>query len=323
VGIGQDVAACGPIAHTDMISIERAADKAIHAQLVEQVRFLIATGRFRPGDILPSTRKLARQLGISFHTVRKAYRELEDDGLLHAVVGRGYEVRRKGAESRATRMEKASSVLHETLQRLIGLGLDVGEIEYVFEEQISLLDTSGPGLKVAFVARSEEVAAMCAAQLSGHLQTVVEPTDFNSLHQQRDADFLIASFRDLPQVREVAPAADIIGVATNLSPGTLDRASRLTQQETLGLLARSRDAIPVLSGALRTECGFEGQIIAATSDARREEMLQIVRQSDLVLYTRAARRRVKPLLEGVRSDELDVHISAETLKTVAAQIPIS
>jgi GntR family transcriptional regulator len=304
-----------------MISIERASDKAIHVQLVEQVRFLIATGRFRPGDVLPSTRKLARQLGISFHTVRKAYRELDEDGLLHAVAGRGYEVRHTGLGSRAVRMEKASSVLHDTLQRLIGLGLDIGEIEYVFEEQISLLDTSGPGIKVTFAARSAEVAAMCAAQLTSHLQMVVEPADFDTLHQHRDADFIVASFRDFPQLRDLAPAADIIGVATTLSSGTLDRASRLTQQETLGLLTRSRDAIPVLSASIRSECGFEGQIIAATSDTRREEMLQIVRESDLVLYTRTARRRVKPLLEGVRSDEIDVHINSETLRSVAAQIP--
>ena len=44
---------------------------------------MIATKQFQVGELLPSTRELGRQLEVSFHTVRKAYGHLEDEGLDH------------------------------------------------------------------------------------------------------------------------------------------------------------------------------------------------------------------------------------------------
>jgi GntR family transcriptional regulator len=58
-------------------------------QLVRQVRLALAAGRLRPGDRLPPARELAAALGVNFHTVRKAYGDLEAEGLLSCEQGRG------------------------------------------------------------------------------------------------------------------------------------------------------------------------------------------------------------------------------------------
>ena len=75
-----------------MIQIDRTSNIPVHAQLVNKLKFQIADGQYRTGDLLPATRKLADQLDISFHTVRKAYAALQEDGLLEVRTGRGYEV---------------------------------------------------------------------------------------------------------------------------------------------------------------------------------------------------------------------------------------
>ena len=52
------------------ITIRRTSKTPVHEQLVEQLRYLIASGHYQIDQPLPSTRVLAKQLSISFHTVR-------------------------------------------------------------------------------------------------------------------------------------------------------------------------------------------------------------------------------------------------------------
>jgi len=65
---------------------------AIYEQVVRQLVFAIAGGVVQPGDMVPSVRELARQLAINPNTVARAYRQLQDDGVLQSVRGTGLEV---------------------------------------------------------------------------------------------------------------------------------------------------------------------------------------------------------------------------------------
>lgn len=58
-------------------------------QIARQIRLGIASRRFAPGDRLPSARGLAATLSVNFHTVRRAYADLETQGLLRCERGRG------------------------------------------------------------------------------------------------------------------------------------------------------------------------------------------------------------------------------------------
>ena len=61
-------------------------------QLKQQITWLIAGGQLKPGDRLPTVRKMADQLSINLHTVRNAYHKLEADGLVETRQGRGTHV---------------------------------------------------------------------------------------------------------------------------------------------------------------------------------------------------------------------------------------
>ena len=71
------------------IIISNSSGQPIYEQISRQVKGAIATGRLRPGEPLPSIRALARDLRISVITTKRAYEELERDGFLENVPGKG------------------------------------------------------------------------------------------------------------------------------------------------------------------------------------------------------------------------------------------
>lgn len=61
----------------------------IYEQIIEEIKNLIRKGELKENDVLPSVRSLARELKISALTVKKAYDELEKDGLIVTIHGKG------------------------------------------------------------------------------------------------------------------------------------------------------------------------------------------------------------------------------------------
>ena len=71
------------------VSIDLRSDIPIYLQLIEQVRQQVADGRLKPGDQLPTVRALASELHINFNTVSRAYRLLDEAGIISTQQGRG------------------------------------------------------------------------------------------------------------------------------------------------------------------------------------------------------------------------------------------
>ena len=71
------------------IVIRNTGDTPIYEQIVSQIKSQILTGKLKEGEALPSIRVLARELRISVITTKRAYDELEAQGLLRSVAGKG------------------------------------------------------------------------------------------------------------------------------------------------------------------------------------------------------------------------------------------
>ena len=72
------------------IIIQPQGTLAIYEQIVNQLKSAIVTGELTPGEALPSIRSLAGELGVSVITTKRAYEELEKDGLIRSVAGKGF-----------------------------------------------------------------------------------------------------------------------------------------------------------------------------------------------------------------------------------------
>lgn len=72
-----------------MFFINGSSKEAIYEQLKKQIIELIAIQVLQPNDKLPSIRALAIQLGVNPNTVAKAYQQLEEEGLIYSLSGKG------------------------------------------------------------------------------------------------------------------------------------------------------------------------------------------------------------------------------------------
>ncbi len=72
-----------------VFQIDFKAGKPVYLQLVDQIRYAAASGALRPGEPLPSIRPLAEELRVNRNTIAKAYTELESQGVIETIPGKG------------------------------------------------------------------------------------------------------------------------------------------------------------------------------------------------------------------------------------------
>lgn len=98
------------------IIITNSAQEPIYEQIVRQIKKEILTGELQEGEALPSIRSLARELQISVITTKRAYEELEREGLIETVGGKGSFV---AGQNKELLREKRLSILEEKLTEVI------------------------------------------------------------------------------------------------------------------------------------------------------------------------------------------------------------
>ncbi|MFO8098384.1 MAG: GntR family transcriptional regulator [Salinibacter sp.] len=305
------------------IELDRSADTPVRKQLVEQLRYLIASGHFKVDDPLPSTRAMGDRLDLSFHTVRKAYQELQEQGVLRSKAGSGYMVQERAPLPKEERIEKGATIVHNTLRRLVGLGLGDAEIEALFQEQASLLDHAGLDRKLIVVGPHTELNELWANQLSEALQQTVRPVPRPQINRHQDADFAFTPHRHLTDVLEAIPRGDALGFVTHLPTAALERVVRLLDHETLGLVTRYQETIAPLAEALRSTAGFDGQVVAASIEDGVDHLGQFTEETDLLLYTPASHRRLRPHLRDAPGEhaEITLLVSQDSREAIVKAVP--
>src|SRR5436190_18698757 len=72
-----------------LFQIDFKTGKPVYLQLVDQIRYAAASGALRAGEPLPSIRPLAEELRVNRNTIAKAYAELESQGVIETIPGKG------------------------------------------------------------------------------------------------------------------------------------------------------------------------------------------------------------------------------------------
>ena len=103
--------------------ISNASNLPIYEQIVEGIKRHISSGELREGDMLPSIRALAKDLRISVITTKRAYEELECEGFIYTIAGKGCFV---AARSREWMREDLLRQIEEHLQELSRLATAAG-----------------------------------------------------------------------------------------------------------------------------------------------------------------------------------------------------
>ena len=122
-----------------ILQIDTANGLAIYEQVVRQLKFAVASGKLRRGELVPSVRELSKQLAINPNTVARAYRQLQDEEVLEAVRGLGMQIK-PGAEKRCRtdRKRLIASRLETVLTEARQSGLLRDEVRKLVDRELAL-----------------------------------------------------------------------------------------------------------------------------------------------------------------------------------------
>lgn len=114
------------------IIISNSSDKPIYEQITSQMKNMIITGVLKEGDLLPSMRFLAKELRISVITTKRAYEDLERDGFIETVTGKGSFVASKNMEFiKEEQLRIAESYLQKAVDTAKSSGIGLEELQEI------------------------------------------------------------------------------------------------------------------------------------------------------------------------------------------------
>lgn len=122
------------------IIISNSSPDPIYEQVSKQIKAQIISDELSPGDALPSIRKLAQELQISVITSKRAYEELEKEGFINTVGGKGCFVALQNKELlKEKKMKTVEDLLNEAVKEAARLGITLEELK----EMLILLSNEG------------------------------------------------------------------------------------------------------------------------------------------------------------------------------------
>jgi GntR family transcriptional regulator len=121
------------------VSIDTNAPEPVYEQIVRQIHEGVASGRLEPGALLPPVRQLATDLMLNRNTVARAYKMLEEQGVIQTAGRKGTFVRPDAAvEVTEARNGRGQRILRQAIKRLTADGLSPDEIDAIFTSAMRL-----------------------------------------------------------------------------------------------------------------------------------------------------------------------------------------
>jgi GntR family transcriptional regulator len=119
------------------ISVLISSPEPVYEQIVRQVQGGVAQGHLKPGDPLPTVRQLATDLELNRNTVARAYKRLEDQGVILTAGRKGTFVRDDAMrEVGRLKSDQAGRQVREMVSALRGAGLNAAEISALFNDAL-------------------------------------------------------------------------------------------------------------------------------------------------------------------------------------------
>ena len=134
-----------------ILDLNTADERPIYGQIADRVKFAVAGGVLRPGDLVPSVRELSKQLVVNPNTVARAYRDLQTEGLLESVRGMGLQVAEGAADRcRVARREIVRDRFRRAIDEARQSRMAPAEIEAIFREEWARTNSPNDGAGISW-----------------------------------------------------------------------------------------------------------------------------------------------------------------------------
>ena len=154
----------GGLILSEFFQVNPQLDIPIYQQLVDHIRAGIKTGELPAGTRLPTVRELAEEMNVARGTIKRAYDELESEGMVEKAQGRGTFVSYQ-PESLESRKDRAMAAIDQLFGQLEQLGFSIHEMHIFLQLKLQELAARQSNLKVAVVECNPEILAQLCEQL--------------------------------------------------------------------------------------------------------------------------------------------------------------
>ncbi|ARU61942.1 GntR family transcriptional regulator [Tumebacillus avium] len=275
----------------------------LYIQVKDAVLAEIKRGEWKAGDKLPTERELSEKLQVSRNTVSQAYQELEAEGILSSVQGRGTFVCDRDD---AVRLENRKELLLKIIDIAMEEGLQLG---FSLEEFVELTEVRAKEkidflrhVQVAFIECNREQVEYFAKRLQGDSGVSITPIVLDELRQEFDryepivasSDLVITTFFHYDEVKDLLGVRkNVLAIALDPQIETIVRIARIPVGRKIGLVCKSDNFAGKVLLALKN-AGIDNldiEVFAGLSTP--EPVSEIVSRLDVVICSPGRRREVE------------------------------
>lgn len=287
--------------------------------IADRIRLMISTKQFQVGEVLPSTRELGQQLEASFHTVRKAYHILAEEGLITGEQGRGFIVNRQTSlMDKEKRLEVGGNKVQALIEELVGYGLDDSEIELLFQEQLDFMEWPDRIQTCASVGENLELGGMLSSAIQKQVGVKSKVIDIEMYESAAQYDALFVPVRFMHKYRTLSESLMIIPIVYTYDPDVLLSIVDRFGIQTIGLVTGVEESIPKIISELKPIIPFEGSFVAGSIYGKSLPLF--VRDTDLILYTPDSARLVEQKVPAKNRIKLEYKLSDRSAEMIRSEL---
>lgn len=288
----------------------------LYLQLRDQIMYYISTGSLRANEQMPPVKILAKDLGINFQTVRKAYQELENDGLLDIKHGEGTFVSLTNSAMRAKKVSRKTNSKEVNIQTLftesakklieqyLGQGLDFTEAKEIVENSFAEIERSRQTPLIIFAECNQFQIKQISEILEQELKLAVKPMRIENLEKEisplmengRKINIVTTGFH----VNEVRNAVGELPVQidiliTNLNPKIRRLLETVGEKGKYSFICRDKESAVLYKDLLKAELGYEQINLTSCTLSETEKVQNMLNSSDVLLSAPSVYEKLKKL----------------------------
>lgn len=232
-------------------------DIPIYRQLVDSIRAAVKKGILVSGQQLPTVQEVSADLSIAVGTIKRAYDELQREGLVEKIQGRGTFVSYRPTDKKS-RKNQAMEAIDAMLDRLEEMGFSAGEISIYLNLKLRERAEGEQKVKVALLEcnpenlsqMTEQLRSLGNVELYSHLMESVEEYPYKI---GEDMEMVVTTATHAQEVEALLPIPKrVIRVGLRLTPSCLAEIVKLRKNQTAGILCYSLRFGHLLQSTCRT-----------------------------------------------------------------------
>jgi len=281
----------------------------LYLQLKDLIKYHLSTGNLRDHDYLPGVNIMGKNLRINFETVRKAYKELEKEGLISMRRGCGsyvtlYDNHVPDIGTEKRRSTDSFAALKIGIRKLLLKGMSEKDIRTTLEKTTMEIARNLTRHIVIFTECNLHQVKEISNQLHSSLHLPVKPVLLKdlkasverSLSEGEELMGVITTGFHVTEVRQKLRhiPVSVHALVTRMSPAARRRLESIDKKRPLGFICRDRDSIPLYRDLIRTDLGRDINLSCSTWE-EKEQVEKIILSVQALLVSPPVYRDVKKI----------------------------